>query len=65
MHLNQHIREEVNGPRYCPSIESKFIRFPNKDTHTCWVEPEGWDCDEIYLQVGRSFQLFVVLFEFF
>ncbi|KAF9509226.1 hypothetical protein BS47DRAFT_1301768, partial [Hydnum rufescens UP504] len=36
------------GPRYCPSIESKVIRFHEKDGHTVWLEPEGYDSDVIY-----------------
>ncbi|KAK6200083.1 mitochondrial translation optimization [Scheffersomyces amazonensis] len=43
-----HIRETVKGPRYCPSIESKIIKFPNKDLHTVWLEPEGLDTDLVY-----------------
>lgn len=37
------------GPRYCPSIESKLIQFPNKDHHQVFIEPEGLDTDEMYL----------------
>ena len=37
-----------NGPRYCPSIEDKIIRFANKDRHQIFVEPEGLDSIEIY-----------------
>ena len=37
------------GPRYCPSIEDKVIRFADKDRHQVFVEPEGRDTDEIYL----------------
>lgn len=43
-----HIREEVKGPRYCPSIESKIIKFPQKSSHTIWLEPEGLDSDLVY-----------------
>jgi len=37
------------GPRYCPSIEDKVVRFADKDRHQIFVEPEGRDTDEIYL----------------
>ncbi len=37
------------GPRYCPSIEDKVVRFADKDCHQVFVEPEGRDTDEIYL----------------
>ncbi len=37
------------GPRYCPSIEDKVRRFPDKDRHQVFVEPEGLFTDEIYL----------------
>lgn len=43
-----HIRETVKGPRYCPSIESKVIKFPQKQSHVVWLEPEGLDTDLIY-----------------
>lgn len=43
-----HIREEVKGPRYCPSLESKIIRFHTKDAHIIWLEPEGFDNNVIY-----------------
>ena len=37
------------GPRYCPSIEDKVVRFADKDRHQVFVEPEGRDTEEIYL----------------
>lgn len=43
-----HIRESVKGPRYCPSLESKIIRFGHKERHMVWLEPEGFDNDTIY-----------------
>ncbi len=36
------------GPRYCPSIEDKIVRFAHHDRHTIFLEPEGLDSDEIY-----------------
>ncbi len=36
------------GPRYCPSIEDKVVKFSDKDRHTVFLEPEGWDTVEIY-----------------
>lgn len=43
-----HIRETVKGPRYCPSLESKIIKFQDKEQHLIWLEPEGFDTDVIY-----------------
>jgi tRNA uridine 5-carboxymethylaminomethyl modification enzyme len=37
------------GPRYCPSIEDKIDRFSDKDSHQLFVEPEGWDTVEYYV----------------
>mgnify|MGYP002626862209 CR=1 FL=1 len=37
------------GPRYCPSIEDKMVKFPEKERHQIFVEPCGIDTDEIYL----------------
>lgn len=38
------------GPRYCPSIEDKVVRFADKETHLLFVEPDGLDTTELYLQ---------------
>jgi len=37
------------GPRYCPSVEDKIVRFAEKPRHTLFLEPEGWDVPEIYI----------------
>jgi len=42
-------RIEGTGPRYCPSIEDKINRFADRDRHQLFVEPEGWNTVEIYL----------------
>ncbi len=42
-------RIQSTGPRYCPSIEDKIDRFAAKDKHQIFVEPEGWDTTEIYV----------------
>ncbi|MBC7542524.1 MAG: tRNA uridine-5-carboxymethylaminomethyl(34) synthesis enzyme MnmG [Candidatus Sericytochromatia bacterium] len=44
------------GPRYCPSIEDKVVRFADKDRHQIFIEPEGWDTNEMYVQ-GMSSSL--------
>ena len=38
------------GPRYCPSIETKIVRFPDKDRHQLFVEPMGLNTEELYIQ---------------
>ncbi len=47
---------EAIGPRYCPSIEDKIVRFPDKAQHQLFLEPEGLDTDEIYVN-GMSTSL--------
>lgn len=49
-------RIEGVGPRYCPSIEDKIVKFPDKLRHQVFLEQEGWDTDEIYVQ-GMSTSL--------
>ncbi len=49
-------RIEGIGPRYCPSIEDKIVRFKDKERHQLFVEPMGLDTDEMYLQ-GMSSSL--------
>jgi tRNA uridine 5-carboxymethylaminomethyl modification enzyme len=44
------------GPRYCPSLEDKIMRFPDKEQHQIFLEPEGLDVDEIYVN-GLSMSL--------
>lgn len=44
------------GPRYCPSIEDKVVRFADKDRHQVFLELEGWDTNQVYVQ-GMSTSL--------
>ncbi|NXU57753.1 MTO1 protein, partial [Turnix velox] len=55
LHLNSHVKETTRGPRYCPSLESKVLRFPNRQ-HQVWLEPESLDSDIMYPQ-GLSMTL--------
>src|SRR5207248_3365594 len=42
------------GPRYCPSIEDKIVRFAQKEAHQAFLEPEGWQTDEVYVQGANT-----------
>jgi len=42
------------GPRYCPSIEDKIVRFASKDSHGLFLEPEGWETNEVYVQGANT-----------
>ncbi|KAK1227246.1 Mitochondrial Translation Optimization [Marasmius sp. AFHP31] len=48
IHNSVHIQETKKGPRYCPSLEAKILRFGHRDSHNVWLEPEGYDSDVIY-----------------
>lgn len=45
---------ECVGPRYCPSIEAKIVRFAAKESHQLFLEPEGWNTDSVYLQGANT-----------
>jgi tRNA uridine 5-carboxymethylaminomethyl modification enzyme len=42
------------GPRYCPSIEDKIVKFANKESHQFFLEPEGWETTEVYVQGANT-----------
>jgi len=42
------------GPRYCPSIEDKIVRFAHKQHHPLFLEPEGWETSEVYVQGANT-----------
>lgn len=52
LHLSPIKTEQVKtrGPRFCPSIDRKIINFPDKEAHPVFIEPEGWETVEMYLQ---------------
>ena len=81
MHTNDRVRDLVRGnigqsplfngqiqgigPRYCPSLEDKIMRFPDRERHQIYLEPEGLDVDEIYvngfsMSLPRAIQLELV-----
>lgn len=58
LHLSPLFNGQISGigPRYCPSLEDKVMRFPSKDRHQLFLEPEGLDVEEIYVN-GLSMSL--------
>ena len=51
LHLSPMYSGQIRGvgPRYCPSVEDKVVRFADKPQHTIFLEPDGWDSEEIYV----------------
>ena len=45
---------KASGPRYCPSIEDKIVRFAGKDAHALFLEPEGFQTHEVYVQGANT-----------
>lgn len=58
IHLSAVYGKQIEGvgPRYCPSIEDKVVRFPDKDSHPVFLEIEEWESDSVYVQ-GTSTSL--------
>lgn len=58
LHLSPLFNGQISGigPRYCPSLEDKVMRFPSRERHQLFLEPEGLDVDEIYVN-GFSMSL--------
>ena len=58
LHRSLYIQEKIQGtgPRYCPSIEDKVVRFADKERHQIFIEPVGRNTDEMYVQ-GMSSSL--------
>jgi len=42
------------GPRYCPSVEDKIVKFAQKESHQFFLEPEGWETTEVYVQGANT-----------
>lgn len=64
LHLSPMYSGQINsrGPRYCPSIEDKFVRFADKERHQIFIEPEGLQTDELYINgISTSFPFDVQL----
>ena len=48
--IRENLAIEGVGPRYCPSIETKIVRFPDKERHQLFIEPMGLNTEELYIQ---------------
>ena len=54
----------ATGARYCPSIEDKVVRFSDKESHQTFIEPEGLDTKEMYIQGISTSLPFEYLYSF-